>query len=280
VTRPHANAWPVRAAAAGCLWLGLAAPAGAEEKYFLVVFGSQRKVFQPDYTHSSAAFVKAVGTGPDLGTYRFETQMISWLPATLNVQVLSALPEPGVNLDLHGTLRLALARQEVLARWGPYRVEKELYDKALAQLVRLREGRVRYKALDSGFPCETASNCIHAVADVTGRGWLRIATPGWGHFASYVLTQRFRPWVLDDGKVYPEVAEKLKLGKYPMIEQDLNVNRRDWLSLASGSGVRQPPKAPPQMTPPEGPEPPLAPTRLIPNLLRRVPQPAQSPGRK
>src|SRR5947209_13374239 len=91
------------------LW---AAPARADEYYFVVIFGAESVPKQPRYTHSWATFVKATGCGPDLNTFRLEAFTISWMPATLDIRPLALLPEPGVNLDLHTSLRYVLSQRE------------------------------------------------------------------------------------------------------------------------------------------------------------------------
>ena len=74
---------------------------------------------------------------------------------------------------------------------------------AVDQIKYLESGKVQYKAVDSGHSTARVSNCIHALSDVAGGKRLRVASPGWGEPASYLITLRFEPWILDDGQTIP-----------------------------------------------------------------------------
>src|SRR5262249_40567271 len=81
-------------------------------------------------------------------------------------------------------------------------------------------GSVQYKAVDTGYPPSRASNCIHAIGEIVGRARARVASPGWGETASYVLLRRMEPWILDDRKEQPWIEEALGLNDYPIIRRD------------------------------------------------------------
>src|SRR5262245_58010251 len=74
--------------------------AGAAERYYVLVFGSQSHPKQLRYTHTWATFVRAVGEGDDPNGWAVYQHTISWLPRTLEVRVWDPFPEPGINLDL------------------------------------------------------------------------------------------------------------------------------------------------------------------------------------
>src|SRR5687767_478237 len=82
------------------------------ERYFLVLFGSQNVLRQPQYTHTSAALVRVrtadVGAGgtvtPGCIDPALDVQMISWLPVTGKIDALSRDVEPARNFGLHETL--------------------------------------------------------------------------------------------------------------------------------------------------------------------------------
>src|SRR3954453_12958794 len=140
----------------GLVWTGvlvpaLAHPARAEEFYYLMVFGSQRLPPCPKYSHTFATFVRATGTGPCAENYCLEAHTISWVPRTLDIRVCTLLPECGVNLDLDASLRWVLATDQRVSLWGPYQIDRDLYERARAQISLLESGRVRYKAIDSGY---------------------------------------------------------------------------------------------------------------------------------
>lgn len=213
---PHG---PIRGAAL-LLLLGFAPLCPAGEFYYLVMFGAQRVPNEPKYAHTFATFVKVVDRGPG-SSMQLESHTISWLPTTLDIRVRTLLPEEGYNFELIPTLRWVLDNGARVSRWGPYRIDEELYCKALAQIARLESGKVKYKAVDSGYPTTFVSNCIHAVSDVLARlPKLRVASPGWGEVASYLVLVGYRRHILDDHQVYPWVAEALGLREYPLINRD------------------------------------------------------------
>lgn len=199
--------------------------ASAEDAYFMAVFGSQRPVVnRAKHAHTFAAFVHAA----DDGTGRLrpcEMFAISWLAEKLEIHVYRLLPECGANVDLHTTLRLALADGARVSVWGPFQIQKELYDRAVVQKARLESGAVRYKAVDTAYPSARVSNCIHAVADLAaGAPRLRIASPGWGESASYFVTLQLLPWIVAPRQTHPYVAGWLGLGEYELIYRDLDNN--------------------------------------------------------
>jgi hypothetical protein len=204
------------------LFLGLAVPARADTCY-MTVFGSQQTPNRPAHAHSFAAFVR-VACGPE-GPQCVEQFAISWLPASLDIDVWALRPECGTNLDLHATLRWVLSDEARVSMWGPFEIKEELYERARHQANRLESGTVRYKAVDTGYPTERVTNCIHAIGDLTMREpRIRIGRPLWGESASYMLVLHLRPWIVNDQLTHPEVADCLRLGCYPIIHRELDRN--------------------------------------------------------
>jgi hypothetical protein len=200
-----------------------ATSAWAEERYFVIIFGAQRVPNCPKYSHSFATFVRVTGEGPCLANCRIESHTISWLPETLDIHVFRPWSEPGVNLDLPGTLKLMVCQGDRISMWGPYQIEKELYERALCQIARLESGEVRYEALDAAHPTAKVSNCIHAISDLArAKHRLRVASPGYGEVASYHVTKRLSPWFIDPAVVHDWVGSCLGLDCYPIIHRDLN----------------------------------------------------------
>src|SRR5204863_1128531 len=126
-----------------------------------------------------------------------EAHTISWLPANLKIRFLALLPEPGHNFDLHETLRFVLNDCQRVSLWGPYQINCDLYQLACKQIQLLQSGEVRYKAVDSGYPSNRVSNCIHALSSIVDGYRVRVLSPGWGETASYTILQRYRPWIID-----------------------------------------------------------------------------------
>ena len=199
------------------------APSRAQESnetYYMTIFSAQAESRDPRLTHSFATFVKATGIGDSAKDYRTESHTISWMPQSLNIVLLRLRPEPGTNLDLASSLRWAESRNCRVSMWGPYQIDKELYDRAIKQEARLKSGRVLYKAIDRKFRPGMASNCIHAVSDLdTERGLLR-SGQGRGDEASYQVAQHLRRWIIDPGQTHAWVASRL-LNDHPVNRRDL-----------------------------------------------------------
>src|SRR5687767_7453101 len=158
----------LRVCLASMLLLALAGGARAGEDYFLLMFGAQRVPNNPNYSHSFATFVRVswLGDGPCPHNPTLETYTISWLPENMRVRVLALCPECGRNFDLHTTIRWCLSEDMRVSLWGAYRIEPQLYHLAGNQVGLLESGRVRYKAVDTGYPSDRVTNCIHALANV------------------------------------------------------------------------------------------------------------------
>ena len=193
--------------------------ARAGEAHYLLVFASQRVPNNPNYSHTFATFVRASwpGDGPCPRCPALEARTISWLPRSLAVRSLALWPECGRNLGLHETLRYALAGEARVSLWGPFRIDAELYRRALRQAALLESGWVLYKASDLGYYSDEVSNCVHAVSSLADGYRLRLGNPRWGEAASYRVLEELRPWVLDGGRVYAWVGCALGLGRYPII---------------------------------------------------------------
>ena len=199
--------------------------AGADERYYLIVFGSQRPIInQPAHTHTWATFIRVVDDPAKPGSAKVEPYTISWLAATLIVRPLALRPEPGVNLELHRTVNWALDDCQCITMWGPYEVEKCFFDRVAAKKASLESGEVRYQANDIGRNSARVSNCIHAVADISQGPRLRIGQPGWGHSASYFVALTFRPFMIDDRTTHDWLLDALALRDYPIERRDLEDN--------------------------------------------------------
>jgi hypothetical protein len=158
------------------------------------------------------------------------------LPRNLVIRTLALLPECGCNLGLHETLRYVLSSEQRVSLWGPYRIDAELYRRALRQAALLESGWVLYKANDTGYYSDDVSNCVHAVSSLADGYGLRFGIPGWGETASHRVLGELMPWVLDHERVYPWVGCALGLDRYPIIYQGWDPPRSgvlrgslDWL---------------------------------------------------
>jgi hypothetical protein len=217
-----------RGIAAVLLALACAGGVQAHEAYFVLMFGSQQTANNPNYSHTFATFVHASWRGPCPVSPCLEVCTISWLPRNLQVRTLAVLPEIGQNFDLHTTLRYVLDSGERVSLWGPYQIDRDLFLRAQAQARLLESGQVRYKAVDSGFPSDRVSNCIHAVSGITEGNRLHILSPSWGETASFYVLEDMAPWVLDGTRTHPWVGCALGINRYPIIY-------RGWENPQSGA---------------------------------------------
>jgi hypothetical protein len=188
------------------------------EAYYMLVFDADGGA--PQSSHTFATFVRATGKGSKEEDDQLEAHTISWMPQSLEIVVLRRAPEPGVNLDLPATLRWAQSVGARVSMWGPFRIEKALYDRALTQEERLRSGSVLYKAIDRNFRPQ-ASNCIHALSDIdTDNGFLHVGRE-WGEAASRDVANYLRRWIINPEKSYSWVSERLELKDFPREGQKL-----------------------------------------------------------
>ncbi len=141
------------------------------EHFYATLFGSESVPKIPHLTHSFGTVIRVVdqraGEPPLI-----ESHTISWLPASLKVDIWRLEPEKGANLDLHETLKFVLASGERVSQWGPYECRPELYYRFLVQKEFLESGRVGYQANDElGEAARKADgcDCIHALTDMDPR---------------------------------------------------------------------------------------------------------------
>jgi hypothetical protein len=194
----------------------------AGEDYYLLMFGSQRVPANPDYAHSFATFVRATWEGDDPCPKNptIEAHTISWLPCNGVVRTLALCPEVGRNYELIETMRWCMNNEMRVSLWGAYRIDCELYRRALAQISLLQSGQVRFKAIDSGRSTEKVSNCIHAISTLSQGLRLRVASPGFGESASYFILKELEPWIRDPASTHPWVGSALGLDEFPIVYRD------------------------------------------------------------
>jgi hypothetical protein len=193
-------------------WSLGASAARADEKYYMMVFAYQGDPNTPRAAHTFATFIKvSYASGADPRHGKVERHTISWLPATLDVRLLRR-PQAGRNLGLRATLQLAEAEGAAISTWGPYRIKKSLYDRALSQIERLNRGEVAYKALDRAYRPNAATNCFHAVSDIVPGPLLDTGT-AYGSAASAMVVAHFAPWIINPEKTSPWVIDRLGLEK-------------------------------------------------------------------
>jgi hypothetical protein len=193
----------------------------ADESYYLIVFAAQRAPTTPRYSHTFATVVKATENGTDRSKYKVEEHPISWIAKSKEIVLARAKSEPGVNLSLRGSLRLAASLDETISMWGPFEIKKELYDRALKQIEVLESGKLQYKALDVRFRPETAINCIHAVSDLDTDQGLLDTGAACGDEASRMVANHLRRWMVKPETTHTWLIKRLGL-------EDYAITRHSW----------------------------------------------------
>jgi len=143
-------------------------PAPPNERYYLLVFGSQSEPKKAKYTHSWATAVKVVDQGAGQPPC-IDARTISWMPATLDINPYQFRVECGTDLDLCTTINEMLKNDERISMWGPYEVRTGFYRKFLLQKEFMDTGKVGYQCVDTVGEAArkgNGSNCIHAISDM------------------------------------------------------------------------------------------------------------------
>jgi hypothetical protein len=217
-TRKH---WRSLQYAALLLLILLPTIARGDEYYYMLVFGTQRYLSHPKYSHTFATFVKATGTGPCLDTYQLEVHTLSWLPESLRIDTFALHPEPGRAFDLDETLRWAQCEHAHVSMWGPFQIQKGLYERALERLSLLQSGALAYKVIDVRFRPFEAVDCIHALSDVDDECGFLATGAAYGDRASYLVLLHLKRWITQPCETDDWIADRLCLGMYP-------ITRRSW----------------------------------------------------
>jgi hypothetical protein len=182
----------------------------AQDKYYVMIFATDSNPPTARAAHSYATFLKVSEKNNKDPKPPVEVRTISWMPASIDIKLL-APPEQGVNLDLAATLKLAKAQNGVVSMWGPFEIRKELYDRAGAQIERLKSGKIGWKALDRRFRPDGACNCFHAISDIMGGPLLDTGT-AFGAPASEMVMQHLTPLMIEPTKLHREVLKGVNLG--------------------------------------------------------------------
>lgn len=206
------------AAVALALIVGTATRGLAEEYHFAIVFGGESHPKQARKSHTWATFIRAVGTGPDLNTYRIEQHTISWMPASLKIHLYRLHGEPGVNLDLHQSLAWAYEHGCEVMMWGPLLIDRQVYERSLRIYWELRSGQTLYKAI-ARENSETNTNCIYSVHDVfeilgpDRYPVVRSGIPASRHIVREIVTKSDREQATQDSAW---LIPRLGLDRYPI----------------------------------------------------------------
>jgi hypothetical protein len=141
----------------------------ANERYYIIVFGSQSTPKLARFTHTWATGVVATWnegqTEPSLTTHT-----ISWMPATLKIRTLRRFTEPGVNLGMSESIGIVQENgSQRVSMWGPYEMRPHVFLRFLIQKEFMESGKVGYQCIDKNGEagrCGTGCDCIHAITDM------------------------------------------------------------------------------------------------------------------
>jgi hypothetical protein len=203
----------------------LANPAPPNERYYLLFFGSESKPKVPKYTHSWATVVRVTELGPGTAP-AIDAQTISWMPATLDIHPNHFKVEPGVNLDLHTTIREMLKHDEKIVMWGPYEIWHGAHRRFLTQKEFLDSGAIGYQCIDSiGEAARNGngSDCIHAITDMDPKySRTRYPLSFFGVSASRHAVRQVlsRGAVIDPPKTHDWLISALGLEQFPICREE------------------------------------------------------------
>ncbi len=116
------------------------------ERYFLILFGSDRPTRQPADTHTWATLATATSLGAEASVVE---ETISWLPVEMPIEALSRKTVPGRNYGLHETIRAMLDTKQDIALWGPYEVSHAFALRFRVQKAFVESGAIGYQCIDS-----------------------------------------------------------------------------------------------------------------------------------
>ncbi len=191
------------------------------EAYYMVIYAAQEEV-TPLTSHCFATFARVTTMGRPSGPPRVELHHINWfslrghrLGSTCGLfedDGRLSRPEPGENRTTREALGLATRRGLRVSRFGPYEIDRDLYERALRQ-IDLLEGRVSgrqvlYKALDLGYREGAeirAVNCIHAISDIVREPAPLRTFTCYGDEAARRVVWHLRRWIKGGAAERPDV---------------------------------------------------------------------------
>ena len=197
----------------------LATSPPANERYYLLVFGSEATPKLARYTHTWASMVRATFV-PGQARPMLEIATISWMPASLEIRPANLSVEPGANLSLEMTLQEVLCHNERVAMWGPYEVWHGLNRRFMMQKAFLESGQIGYQCIDTvgeAARVGNGSNCIHAITDMDplfGRQEYPLRRSGQAASEHLVKQLLERPVVIDAPQTHDWLMPQIGLDRY------------------------------------------------------------------
>jgi hypothetical protein len=124
-------------------------------------------------------------------------------------------------LDLYQTLSVVDSQRESVTMWGPFVIDKEVYDRSLWVLEIIASGAPRYRAISTPKNL-LISDCIHAVAAVDpvfGRGHyplIRVGKPASRYIARQIMTRGPARGIEQERYDNSWLIPRLSLDRYPI----------------------------------------------------------------
>jgi len=170
----------------------------SEERFFIALFAYQTPDNPIENSHTFATLLRT-----DRGCQKVrESLTISWC-STTNIIKLTRPAEPGDNKSLEQTLAYAVGRKLDIFLCALFETKSELFERAAAQVKRLKEGRLRYQVVDR-FNRNQVKNCISAVADLYEDDGRLDTGAARGYDATMMVLEHLRPFYVDHGVTGPE----------------------------------------------------------------------------
>lgn len=209
-----------------------AAVGPAADSYYMVIYSAE-KPNTPTMSHCFATFARIGRAAGASGPPRVDLHHINWFSVRghrcgstfglVECDGRPTRPEPGENRTTRDALELVLQGGRRVTRWGPYEIDRGLYERALRH-IDLLEGRVPgrkalYKAIDLGYrhrPDTVVLNCIHAVSDIVREPAPLRTWTTYGDEAARKVVQHLRPWIkgpaVGRSDVWPAIWEAIWRG--------------------------------------------------------------------
>lgn len=194
------------------------------ERYYIMLFGSQSTPRVPAKSHTWATMVK-VTDDPKGGPPSVESHTISWLPDSMKVRWWRLLVEPGSNFTLDYSLDLAERTGQRISMWGPYETWSGLYDRFVVQKEWLDSDAIGYQCTDmiGESACKgNGCDCFHAISDVDpqfGRGNYPLRYFGERATGNIVDQLHERPILIKPWETHDWLISALGIDRRPIIRR-------------------------------------------------------------
>lgn len=186
-------------------------PTSVEEKYYVIFFSSEGT---PNIARLSHGFATCARTRTKPGEESFDDFTISWMPANLEVR-FRLWPESGTNLDLPASFDYVQSVDGRVFAWGPYEIDKQIYDRALEQFERLQQGRLLYRMADLRLRHRPhlANNCYHSITDIAPKELIMTGAKS-GEEMGPIMVEHFRPWLINPQETHDWIVDMLGLRQF------------------------------------------------------------------